>query len=184
MSSTAGAPDRYYLIAAMQIRPERASDIPAIREVNRAAFDSTLEPNLVDALRSDAADVISLVAVDDSEIVGHIMFSPVRVAGAEGLRAMGLAPMAVSPDRQRSGIGSALVRAGLAECASRGVEAVFVVGHPEYYPRFGFTRASTAGVSCEFEVADDAFMVVELVPGSVGGRTGTLHFHEAFQNLS
>ena len=95
---------------------------------------------------------------------------------------MALAPMAVVPDRQRSGIGSSLVRAGLAACTQCGVEAVFVVGHPTYYPRFGFTRASTLGIACEFAVDDDAFMVVELVPGALRGTTGTVYFHEAFRD--
>ena len=167
----------------MHIRTEEAIDIPAIREVTRAAFDSALEPTLVDALRSNATGVISLVAVDEGGVVGHIMFSPVQLTGNDGLRAMALAPMAVMPPRQRSGIGSALVRAGLAECTRRRVDAVFVVGHPEYYPRFGFTRASVAGIGCEFDVADEAFMVVELVPGSLKGRTGTVRFHEALKGV-
>jgi putative acetyltransferase len=165
----------------VRIRPEAPTDIPHIHRVNEAAFGSSLEATLVDALREHAADVISLVAEDNGQIVGHVMFSPVRVEGAEGVRSMALAPMAVAPDRQRAGIGSQLVHAGLAECARRGVEAVFVVGHPPYYPRFGFTRASAFGIACEFEVDDDAFMVVEVVPAALKGTTGTVYFHEAFK---
>lgn len=94
---------------------------------------------------------------------------------------MALAPMAAIPDRQRRGIGSALVRAGLEECRRRGVEAVFVIGHPDYYPRFGFTRASRFGVSSEFEVPDDAFMALELADGALRERSRVVHFHEIFR---
>jgi putative acetyltransferase len=93
---------------------------------------------------------------------------------------MALAPMAVIPHRQRTGIGSALVRAGLEECRRAGVAAVFVVGHPSYYPRFGFAAGATIGFKCQFDVPDDAFMVTELLPGALAGRSGTIYFHEAF----
>jgi putative acetyltransferase len=164
----------------MHIRIERAADIPRIHAVNLAAFESATEANLVDALRVQAVDAISLVAEDDDHIVGHIMFSPVRLTGADDIRTMALAPMAVTPERQRAGIGSALARDGLAECRRRGVEAVFVVGHPAYYPRFGFTLASNYGIACEFEIPDEAFMAVELVAGALRGKAGTVFFHRAF----
>jgi putative acetyltransferase len=165
----------------MHIRMEEAADIPRIHAVNLAAFESATEATLVDALRVQAVDAISLVAEDDDTIVGHIMFSPVRLTGADDIRTMALAPMAVTPERQRAGIGSALVRTGLAECRRRGVEAVFVVGHPPYYPRFGFTLASSFGIACEFEVPDEAFMAVELVAGALRGKAGTVFFHVAFR---
>ena len=164
----------------MQIRTEEIADIPRIHAVNRAAFESATEAILVDALRAQA-DVISVVAAEDDGIVGHIMFSPVQLSGAEGVRAMALAPMAVVPGRQRAGIGSELVRDGLERCLQRGVDAVFVVGHPAYYPRFGFSRASGFGITCEFEVPDEAFMALELAPGALRGRTGQVFFHEAFR---
>jgi putative acetyltransferase len=165
---------------ASHIRLEEATDVPLIQALNRAAFESAAEAAIVDALRLRAVDPISLVAEDDHHIVGHIMFSPVRLTGADDLRAMALAPMAVTPARQRAGIGSALVRAGLEACRQQGVEAVFVVGHPSYYPRFGFRLASSFGIGCEFDVPDDAFMAVELVEGALRGRTGRVFFHEAF----
>ena len=168
----------------VRIRAETVTDIQHIHRVNEAAFGSPVEATLVDALREDVRDAISLVADDAGAVVGHIMFSPVRVEGAPHIRAMGLAPMAVLPDRQRTGIGSALVRAGLAECARRGVEAVFVVGHPPYYPRFGFMPASTFGIACEFDVDDDAFMVIELVANALKETKGTVYFHEAFRNAT
>jgi putative acetyltransferase len=167
----------------MRIRPERPSDYPAVYEINRAAFEGDGEPRLVDAHRSQARDVISLVAEDDGAIVGHILYSPVTLSGHEQLRIAGLAPMAVLPGRQRSGIGSALVRAGLDACRQQGCVAVVVVGHPEYYPRFGFRRGSALGIDCEFEVPDEAFMAVELTDGALRGRGGTISYHEAFRNI-
>jgi len=166
----------------MHIRREEVPDVPRVRALNLAAFDSATEADLVDALRAGAADVITLVAVEDDAIVGHIMWSPVRLTGAEDVRAMALAPMAVMPERQRAGIGSALVRGGLAECRRHGVDAVFVVGHPAYYPQFGFGLASRFGIACEFDVPDEAFMALELAAGALGGRTGArVVFHEAFR---
>ena len=165
----------------MQIRTEQVRDVAKIRAINRAAFHSATEADVVDLLRSDAENVISLVAVEDRQLVGHIMFSPVQLTGAADVRAMALAPIAVTPERQRAGIGSALVRAGLDECQRLGIEAVFVVGHPTYYPRFGFKSASSVGFVCEFEVPDEAFMVAELVAGILEGKTATVHFHPVFK---
>ena len=164
----------------MRIRREEVQDIPKIHALNVAAFGSATEASIVERLRSDAHDVVSLVAEDNDEIVGHIMFSPVHVVGAPDLRAMALAPMAVIPRRQRVGIGSALVRAGLEECRRSGAAVVFVVGHPSYYPRFGFSPASASGFKCEFEVPAEAFMAAELIPEALTDRSGTVHFHEAF----
>jgi len=164
----------------MHVRPERPADIPLIHAVNVAAFDSPTEAKLVDTLR-EQTDVISIVAEQDGHILGHILFSPVRLTGADDLRVMALAPMAVTPERQRTGIGSALVREGLARCQRQGSDAVFVVGHPDYYPRFGFSPSSRFGVTCEFEVPDDVFMAMELAPGALKGRAGRLFYHEAFR---
>jgi len=163
----------------MRIRREQQTDIESIRAVNLAAFGSPTEADIVDALRH-GPDVLSLIAEDAGDVVGHIMFSPVQVRAARDIRAVALAPMAVHPDRQRTGVGSALVRAGLEECRDLGIHAVFVVGHPTYYPRFGFRLASSAGFACELAVPDEAFMVAELVPNVLAGNSGTVHFHEAF----
>ena len=165
----------------MEIRPERPGDAARVHALNRAAFESDTEATLVDALRARAAGTISLVAEEDGEIVGHIMFSPVQLTGAPDVRALALAPMAVAPGRQRTGVGSALVRRGLEHSRASSADAVFVVGHPAYYPRFGFTLASGAGIACEFEVPDEAFMVLELVPGVLAQRGGTVVYHEAFR---
>jgi putative acetyltransferase len=166
----------------MRIRREESQDVQQIRAIHIAAFGTDAEANIVDALRSEATDVLSLVAEEDGQIIGHIMFSAVRVVGAPDLRALGLAPLAVIPQRQRVGIGSALVREGLEKCRRSGATAVFVVGHPSYYPRFGFSPASDFGFTCEFEVSDEAFMVAELIPNTLGGQLGTICFHEAFRN--
>ena len=164
----------------MRIRTEQALDVRKIDAINRAAFDSAMEADVVELLRC-AENVISLVAEEEGEIVGHIMFSPVQLTGAADVRAMALAPMAVAPERQRAGIGAALVRAGLEECQRLGIDAVFVVGHPTYYPRFGFKPAASVGFVCEFEVPDEAFMVAELVTRALDGKMATVHFHPAFK---
>jgi len=162
------------------IRDELAEDRMAVRHLNEAAFGSPAEADLVDLLREQASPLISLVAAEDGEVVGHIVFSPVTLPGNPELRLMGLAPMSVTPARQRSGIGSALVRQGLSRCEELGSDAVFVLGHPEYYPRFGFQPASTFGISCEYDVPDEAFMAIELRPGCLQSVRGAAKYHSAF----
>ena len=164
----------------MRIRPEEPGDIPAIHQVNRQAFETAVEASLVDALRRQAQPLISLVAVVDDEVAGHILFSPVTLSTDPGARIMGLAPMAVVPAKQRQGIGTALVRAGLEECRRLSFEAVIVLGHADYYPRFGFVPASRHGLTCEYDVPDEVFMVLELSPGTLEGRSGVIRYHAAF----
>lgn len=167
----------------MHIRPERAADIAAIRAVNRAAFETSTEADLVDALREQAKPIVSLVADDGGSIVGHILFSPVTVSGHTDLSMMGLAPMAVLPVAQRRGIGFALVRFGLQGCTQIGCRAVVVLGHSTYYPRFGFVPASRFGIRCEYDVPDDVFMALELEPGILGGKSGIIRYHAAFGQI-
>jgi putative acetyltransferase len=167
----------------IEIRPEQAADIGAVRAVNRAAFETDAEADLVDALREQAKTIVSLVADDASSIVGHILFTPVTLSGHAALRIMGLAPMAVLPAVQRRGIGSALVRAGLEQCAQLGCCAVIVLGHSKYYPRFGFTPASRFGITSEYDVPDEVFMALELEPGALRERSGTIRYHAAFANV-
>jgi len=166
----------------MLIRAEEQQDRAGVRAVNVSAFETALEGNLVDALREHAAPLVSLVAEDDGAIVGHIMFSPVSLSGHPALLIMGLAPMAVSPDRQRRGIGSALVRAGLEQCKRLGFGAVVVLGHPAYYPRFGFLPSARFGIGCEYDVPEDVFMAVELRSGVLRGASGTIKYHAAFSS--
>jgi putative acetyltransferase len=111
------------------------------------------------------------------------MFSPVSLSGHPALKIMGLAPMAVAPEHQRKGIGSALVRAGLEQCKQLGFGAVVVLGHPAYYPRFGFSSSTRFGIGCEYEVPEEAFMVVELQAGFLRGTSGKVKYHAAFSNV-
>jgi putative acetyltransferase len=167
----------------LQIRPERASDIASVHALNREAFETSTEADLVDALRGRAEPIISLVADAAGSIVGHILFSPVTLSGQADLKIMGLALMAVLPAEQRRGIGSALVRAGLERCKQLGFGAVVVLGHPEYYPRFDFVPAARFGIGCEYEVPDEVFMALELEPGILRGKTGTIRYHAVFASL-
>lgn len=164
----------------MHIRAERPEDIPGIRHVNQTAFDTAAEAGLVDTLRQHAHPIVSLVAIDKGAVVGHILFSPVTLSSHPISKIMGLAPMAVLPSRQRQGIGSALVRTGLDECRRLGFDSVVVLGHADYYPRFGFVPASTFGVKSEYDVPDDVFLALELSPDALRLRTGTIRFHPAF----
>jgi putative acetyltransferase len=165
------------------IRPERETDEAAVHAVNASAFETPVEADLVDALRRQAKPIVSLVADDRGAIVGHIMFSPVTLSGHPALRLMGLAPMAVVPTHQRQGIGSALVTTGLEQCRQLGFAAVVVLGHPAYYPRFGFSPSTRFGIGCEYDVPEDVFMVMELQAGALRGASGTIQYHAAFSNL-
>lgn len=163
-----------------EIRNELSGDVPAVRALNLIAFPTEAEANLVDALRAEAQPLISLVASDGEAVVGHIMFTPTELSGSSSLNIMGLAPMAVAPDRQGHGIGSQLVSEGLERCKELGAGAVVVLGHPTYYPRFGFERASIKNIGCEYEVPDDVFMIVELVADYLPDTGGTIKYHAAF----
>jgi len=162
------------------IRAEQPEDIPAIRAVNLAAFPTPFEANLVDRLRQMVQPTISHVAVMDDEIVGHIFFSPVHVSERDDLKVMGLAPMAVLPVYQRQGIGSALIHAGLTVCQALGYGAVVVLGHPSYYPRFGFVPTDGTGLRCVYDVPVEAFMMLELQPSYLQNVQGIVTYHPAF----
>jgi putative acetyltransferase len=171
--------------ARLLIRTEQPRDIGAVFEVHARAFPQLGEAKLVDALRAAGAATISLVAERDERVVGHILFSPVRVEGEGGsFVALGLAPMAVDPSCQREEIGSALVRAGLDACRDAGHTIVFVLGHPAYYPRFGFEAAAPRGLHYEGGAGyAPAFFVAELAAGSLAGRGGVVHFRPEFAAL-
>ena len=164
------------------IRQEQPDDIAAVRAVNESAFDQPTEATIVDSIRAACPDSVSLVAVEGNRIVGHILFSPVFVSGGNGsVQAMGLGPMAVAPERQRQGIGSLLVQAGIDAMRKQNCPFVIVLGHPEYYPRFGFVPASRHGLFCQWEgVPDEAFMVLILDEAAIGGVSGTIRFRDEF----
>jgi putative acetyltransferase len=161
----------------IRIRREQPGDEAAIANLTTAAFGQPDESQIVDAIRRAGRPAISLVAIEGAEVVGHILFTAVQLEPVRaGIEMMGLAPMAVTPDRQRRGIGSALVREGLRQCARAGAGAVIVVGHPEFYPRFGFRPGSSFGLRCEYPVPVGVFMAVELVPGALEGLGGLVTY--------
>jgi putative acetyltransferase len=167
----------------MVIRNEIPGDRVAVHALNVAAFETAAEAGLVDALREQARPLVSLVADDGGAVIGHILFSPVALSGHPGLALMGLAPMAVAAAHRNRGVGSALVRAGLERCRETGCDAVVVLGHPAYYPRFGFVPAAGFGIGCEYDAPAEAFMLLELRPGALAGAGGTVRYHAAFAAL-
>jgi putative acetyltransferase len=168
----------------MTIRPEKPEDIPAIRIVNERAFGRPAEAELVDALRQNGKAAISLVAEDDGRIVGHVFFSPVTIQSkGTGLMGIGLAPLAVIPERQNQRIGSMLVEHGLRLCREEGHPFAVVLGHPDYYPRFGFVPASRFGIKSEYDVADEVFMVMELREGALCGCAGVVKYQPEFNEV-
>lgn len=168
----------------MQILAETIGDIDRVWEINVAAFETSAEANLVNALRESCAPYISLVAEVAGELVGHILFTPVELAGdGSDLKLMGLAPMAVVPEYQNKGIGSQLVKEGLELCQKDGYDAVFVLGHPSYYPRFGFVPSIRYGIMSEYEVPSEAFMALKLKKNSLKGRSGVIKYNIAFESV-
>ena len=164
-----------------EIRRETAEDIEAIGCVNEKAFGQKQERELVDKLRQHGKLILSLVAVEDGKIVGHIAFSPVMVESEDGsFSAVTLAPLAVLPQRQKQGIGTKLINTAIGHCRKLGHELIFLVGHSQYYPRFGFIKAGEKGIKCEFKAPPEAFMLLELKPDALAGRTGIVKFQPAF----
>lgn len=166
------------------IRAETSADYAAIHRVNELAFERPAEADLVDRLRADNAVTLSLVALEDSQVVGHVLFSPVTVKSEHGeWSAIGLGPVAVLPSHQRRGLGAQLIRAGLDNLRAAGHGVVIVLGHPTYYPRFGFRPTRGYNIRWEQDVPDEVFMLVELQPGAVAGRAGIVHYHPAFNGV-
>jgi putative acetyltransferase len=170
--------------ASMIVRREELQDIAAIRFVNEQAFGGSGEADAIDRLRARGAATLSLVAVIDERVVGHLLFTPVTIESPDrSWPGLGLAPLAVLPDYQRRGIGSALMDAGLEECRRLGCERIIVLGHPDYYPRFGFERASRYGVRFEFEAPDEACMILALQPGALDGVSGVAKYQPEWNGV-
>jgi putative acetyltransferase len=164
----------------VKIRPEHPGDLEAIREVNRLAFGQEDEGRLVDALRAGGYARLSLVAEEGGRVIGHLLFSdlPIRTE-QRTVGALALAPLAVIPPRQRQGVGTLLVREGLRACAAAGHRIVVVLGHPDYYPRFGFSAELAARLKAPF--SGPAFMALELVPGALAEVVGEVRYPPPFQ---
>jgi len=167
----------------VQIRPETPADCLAIRAVNEQAFGRPKEARIVDAVRESPFFIpdLSLVAESDGEIVGHVLFSRGKVEGEAGTwELLALGPVAVRPSCQRQGIGSRLIRAGLERAIELGHRGVFLIGHPTFYPRYGFTSARAFGLELPFEVPDEVFMALPLWPGALAGVRGSVVYPPAF----
>lgn len=158
----------------MIIRDVMPADINAIRAVETAAFGRPGEATLVDRLRIDGDTLVELVAIEGEAVIGHVLFSRLGIGLSQGAA---LAPMAVMPNRQRSGVGSALVRAGISRCREMHLPAVLVLGHAGYYPRFGFSDALASALDAPF--AGPSFMGLELVPGALAAG-GHVRYAPAF----
>ena len=168
----------------MNIRSERAKDKEPVYQVNIKAFKTEDEARLVNALRDSGCEYISLVAERDNKVIAYILFTPVTLTGHQpNLKLLGLAPMAVLPEYQNQGIGTALVKQGLEECRDRGYDAIAVLGHSNYYPKFGFVPSDEYGIKSEYDVPREVFMIQELVAGCLKGKSGVIQYHEAFRNM-
>jgi len=166
----------------IEIRDERPNDIAAIRDVHTRAFGQTLEADIVDALRAHGAALGSLVACVEGHVAAHVLYSPASVG--IGITGAALGPMAVLPEYQRQGIGSRLIGSGNERIRHANVPFIVVVGHPEYYPRFGFRPASRHGLTCEWDVPDPAFMVLVLDESKMREVSGQVTYRREFSTIT
>ena len=167
------------------IRKEEPGDMAAVHQVNLDAFKGEGEANLVDQLRARGAGLLSLVAIVDGRVFGHIYFSEMTITAEDGrvTPAVGLAPLAVLPGYQNQGIGSMLVHAGLDELRGMGHQLVIVLGSDRYYPRFGFKPTHLYGIRWEFEVDEVHFMITGLQPGALVGVQGVARYQSEFDGV-
>jgi putative acetyltransferase len=163
------------------IRPEKPEDSTFVYAVIERTFKRDAEAKLAEKLRRNCADHLSLVAENNGTIVGHIMFTPVIIQNGKKIQGMGLAPMAVLPSMQRKGIGTMLIKAGLKLLEKKSCPFVIVLGHPEYYPRFGFQPASMLKIKSQWDgVPDEAFMIKILDHKAMQNVSGIASFRDEF----
>jgi len=165
---------------------ETENDIAGIRDVVTAAFEQPNEAKIVELIRDSENFIpeLSLVAKENDLVLGHILFSLIVIdTGTENIAALALAPLAVTPTHQRQGIGSQLIKIGLAKCQELGHSIVIVLGHPNYYPKFGFQTASKFGVQAPFSVPDEAFMILGLKPDALHNVSGTVRYPAYFNEV-
>ena len=164
----------------ISIRKEEMNDYEAVHQLNLAAFENGPEAVIVDKLRTTCENYLAFVAVENDTVVGHILFTPITLKGCQSL-GMGLAPMAVLPSHQRKGIGSLLVRHAIKHLTESGYTFIIVLGHPEYYPRFGFEPASNYKLTSQWEgVPDEAFMALVLNSKALPKDGGVAKYHALF----
>jgi putative acetyltransferase len=170
----------------IEIRFERPEDIDEIRLINDKAFDQPVEGQIVDKLRKSCKGIISLVATSNNKVIGHILFSPATIETQCGIiQGMALGPMAVTPELQKQGIGSMLVKEGLRIIDKTKCPFVIVLGHDKYYPRFGFQRASKYGIKSQWEgIPDEAFMVMILNDSVMKRVSGIVKYREEFDEAT
>lgn len=165
------------------IREELPQDFQDVRAVNIQAFKRKTEADLVDKLRNCGCDSISLVAIVDDKLVGHILFSPIEVIfNNKKITGMGLAPMAVMPEYQKQGIGSSLITEGIKKAKDKKYPLIVVLGHPEYYPRFGFVPASKFNLKSEYNVPDEVFMALVFDESQLSGNA-LVKYRQEFNDM-
>ncbi len=167
----------------INIREERPEDIAMIRGVNIEAFGRSQEANLIEMLRTNGGILLSLLATNEDQIVGHILYSAVTVgSGERKIIGAGLGPMAVLPEYQRRGIGTKLIEFGTTRLKQSGCPFIVVLGHADYYPRFGFRPASDYGLKCEWSVPDNAFMALALNESKIRDLSGLAKYRAEFSS--
>lgn len=170
----------------INLRSEQPSDFEGITRVNNISFQRKAEGKLVYELRKqkDFDPRLSIVAESSGEIIGHILFTPVDIVNnGQKYKSLTLAPMSVLPKYQKKSVGKLLVIFGLQIAKDTGYQSVVVLGHPSYYPKLGFVKASDWNIKSPFPAPDEAFMVKELIPGALDGIEGKVIFPDAFDDV-